>query len=132
MEANPSLPGETGKLGEVIAANYLRRNGYEILGANFFNKFGYRRGEIDVIARDPESEEIAFVEVKTRKCDKNHPSNPEAAITRSKYHKLSRVISDYLRKNKLEESDYRLDAITVEIDHETSIARLRHLKNIYY
>jgi putative endonuclease len=132
MDAKHNLPSETGKLGELIAANYLRENGYKILGANFFNSLGYRRGEIDIIAKDPQTGEIAFVEVKARKYKKAQSSNPESAITRSKYHKLSRIISSYLRKNNLEASDYRLDAITVILDTSAKKAQLRHLRNIYY
>jgi putative endonuclease len=132
MNENPGLPGEIGRLGETIATNYLRENGYEILGANFFNTLGYRHGEIDIIAKDLDSREITFVEVKTRKYKYGQSGSPELAITRSKYHKLSKIISSYLRKNKMEESDYRLDAITVILDTSVKKAQLRHLKNIYY
>ena len=132
MDANSRLPGEIGKLGETIATNYLRKSGYEILGVNFFNNLGYRRGEIDIIAKDMETGEITFVEVKTRKYRYGQSGSPESAITRSKYHKLSKIISNYLRKKKMEESDYRLDAITVMLDTSLKKAQLRHLKNIYY
>ena len=40
--------------------------GCEILEMNFENKFGYRLGEIDVVARDPKNNELIFAEVKTR------------------------------------------------------------------
>ena len=55
-----------GRTGEIIAANYLNRNGYRILDMNFENRLGYRIGELDIVAREESTGEIAFVEVKTR------------------------------------------------------------------
>ena len=67
-----------GKQGEIIAANYLQKNGYEILSMNFANDLGYRRGELDIVAKDPATEEIVFVEVKSRK-KSFHSSDPDAS-----------------------------------------------------
>jgi len=119
-----------GKQGEIIAANYLRKNGYEILSMNFANDLGYRRGELDIVAKDSKTGEVVFVEVKSQK--KNiYSRDPEQAITRQKYFRLSRIISNYLNKNKLQDSEYRLDAVSVEIDPEKRKASLKHLKHIY-
>ena len=46
---------------EKEAADYLRRQGYEILVMNYRN----RKGEIDIVARD--GDYLCFVEVKYRK-----------------------------------------------------------------
>ena len=122
---------ELGRQGEIIAANYLRKNGYEILTMNFKNDLGYRRGELDIVARDASTKEVVFVEVKTLK--KNYYSgNPEKAITRQKYQKLAKIISNYINRNKLNASAYRLDAISVEFDLKERKATLKHLKHIYY
>ena len=51
---------EIGYLGEDIAAEHLKKLGYEILERNFT----VRGGEIDIIAMDGET--LVFVEVKTR------------------------------------------------------------------
>mgnify|MGYP005831650207 CR=1 FL=1 len=123
---------EIGLLGETIAIDYLLKNGYEILETNFQNKLGYRVGEIDIIAREKETDEIAFIEVKTRKKGSWDSENPELAITRVKYKKLIRIIARYLRQKKLEDILHRLDAIAIEINMETRKAKLRHLKYIYY
>lgn len=123
---------ETGNLGERIAANYFLARGWEILEMNFENKFGYRLGEIDVVARDPKNNELIFAEVKTRQKGTSHSESPELAISRAKYRKLSKIISNYLRKNNLQDSNYRLDAIAIEIDAHSRKASLRHLKCIYY
>jgi putative endonuclease len=123
---------EIGNLGEQIAANYFKARGWEILEMNFENKQGYRLGEIDVIVRDPKNNEIIFAEVKTRQSGTSNSETPELAISRAKYRKLSKIISNYLRKNNLLDYNYRLDAIAIELDMKTRKANLRHLKCIYY
>jgi putative endonuclease len=132
MTSNLDPRKEIGKLGERIAANYFKARGCEILEMNFENKFGYRVGEIDVVARDVKNNEIIFAEVKTRQKGTSNSSAPEIAISRGKYRKLSKIISAYLRKNNLLGSNYRLDAIAIELDMKTRKANLRHLKCIYY
>ena len=130
--AKNTLQKEIGNLGERIAANYFLARGCEILEMNFENKFGYRLGELDVVARDLKTNEIIFAEVKTRKKGTSNSESPELAISRAKYRKLSRIISNYLRKNNMLYCDYRLDAIAIELDMQTRKASLRHLKCIYY
>jgi putative endonuclease len=121
-----------GKTGETVAANYLIKNGYSILEMNFQNNRGYRMGEIDIVAKDRETEEIVFAEVKTRQSGRNYSDHAELAINRSKYRKLSKIIFNYLRRNNMMDNDYRLDAISIEMDIKTRRAKLKHLKYIYY
>jgi putative endonuclease len=123
---------EIGTSGEKIAADYLSQNGYEILEMNFQNDVGYRVGEIDIIAREKETGEIVFVEVKARIKGGWNSENPELAITRAKFKKLTRIISRFLREKKMEDAPHRLDAIAIEMDMGTRKATLRHLKYIYY
>lgn len=120
-----------GSIGEKVAAGYLQKNGYELLDANFSNELGYRRGEIDIVAKDRENNELVFVEVKTRKRGP-YSTQPELAITQQKYRKLQKIISNYLNKNKLQDCNWRLDAIAIEMDTSSRKAKLRHLKYIYY
>jgi putative endonuclease len=121
-----------GKIGETVAANYLKSQGYRIDAANFSNEIGYRIGELDIVAYDPKSDEIVFVEVKTRQASAMGSLEPESAIDRAKYRKLSRIIGSYLRRNNLEDREYRLDAIAIELDINSQKANLKHLKYIYY
>ena len=122
---------EIGRTGEAIAASYLSKNGFDILDKNFLNSLGYRRGEIDIVARDPANMDLVFVEVKTRK-KSFYPTQPELAITRQKYQKLLRIIQSYLRKNNFHDQNWRLDAVAIEIDMSSRKAKLKHLKYIYY
>ncbi len=121
-----------GKDGETIAANFLQNIGYEILGRNFKNKNGRVIGEIDIVAKDKEMDEIVFVEVKTREYQKYKNTLPEENITPSKLKKLNKIATNYLQKNDLIDSNYRFDAISVWLDYKTRIAKIKHLKSIFY
>jgi len=120
-----------GRLGEEIAANFLRSHNYEIICLNFQNTSGRRLGEIDIIAKDLPSEELVFVEVKTRDYQKYGHTLPEENITREKLRKLQKIAQAYLRQNNLLDCDYRFDAISVWADTKTRLAKVKHLENIF-
>ena len=69
---------EIGKRGEQLAAEYLKNNGYKILDTNYQK----RKGEIDLIAYDPTSDEIVFIEVKARSSQSY--GYPEEAVNQNK------------------------------------------------
>jgi putative endonuclease len=119
----------TGKRGEKAAINYLKKQDYKILASNFFNASGRRLGEIDIVAKD--GHEIVFVEVKTRSTASSNSPLPEESITRAKLYKLNKAASFYISKNRLFDSPYRFDAITLIADKENTSATLRHIKNIF-
>ncbi|MDH4329944.1 MAG: YraN family protein [Candidatus Moranbacteria bacterium] len=118
-----------GELGEKLAAKHLKKKGYRILEFNFSNTQGRRLGEIDVIAKDGNS--IVFVEVKTRMVRPGEVVVPEENIDRRKLHKLEKIANFYLRKNKLTESDYRFDAVSVWLDEERRCEKIKHLESIF-
>lgn len=109
-----------GKLGERIAADYLRNRGYEIIGKNFRTRYG----EIDIIARHGRT--LVFIEVKSRSSVKF--GTPEESITLDKRNKLRLMSAYFLSKNKLQHEPHRIDAIGIIF--EGSKARLRHHKNV--
>ena len=55
---------EMGRAGEELAAKYLRKNGHKILYRNFRASHG---GEVDIVCRDRQHNELVFVEVKERR-----------------------------------------------------------------
>ena len=78
-----------GKFGEDYTAEFLEKNGYEILDRNYRN--GY--GEIDIIAK--KDEYIVFIEVKTRtSLDFGCPSE---AVGYTKQKKIRNLASFYLQ-----------------------------------
>ncbi|MFN8561045.1 MAG: YraN family protein [Anaerolineae bacterium] len=62
-----------GKRGEQIAADHLRRRGYELVASNW----RCRTGEFDLIARKDQT--LVFVEVRTRREGSTPPSRASAA-----------------------------------------------------
>lgn len=121
----------TGKIGERIATNFLQKHGYLILDLNFQNTSGRRLGEIDIVAQDEKEQELVFVEVKTRDAQKYGHTLPEENITYVKLRKMQRIAQDYLRKNNLLDTSYRFDAVSVWLNHETKMAKVKHLRNIF-
>lgn len=125
-----STNNSTGKIGEEVAVNYLKANDYKIMATNFKNNSGRRLGEIDIIAKDKNGE-LVFVEVKTREYQKYKNTLPEENITRAKLRKLSKIASAYLYQNNLKEANYRFDAISVWLDIETRLAKIKHIKSMF-
>jgi len=78
----------TGILGEKLAAEYLTRQGYEIIETNFRCK----EGEVDIIAK--EGEFLVFVEVRA-KHNRNY-GTPEESVTARKKQHLRNVAARYL------------------------------------
>lgn len=119
----------TGRLGEKIAAEYLKNKGYKILEKNFKNPLGRRLGEIDIIAR--KGKEVVFVEVKTKKPGRFEGAPPEERITPSKLHKLNKAGQFYIKSKNLWGADYRFDAVSVWLSADQKNAKIKHLENIF-
>ena len=106
---------ELGKTGEDFAAEYLEKQGYQILHRNW-SKGNY---EIDIVASI--EDEIVFIEVKTR--FNNLYSDPEDAVTNKKINHIIAAAGLYIKWFNVDLSA-RFDIISVlgnfpyfEIDH---------------
>ena len=113
---------EIGTKGELLAANFLKNKGYQILETN------WRTGkkEIDIIAESSDS--IVFVEVKTR-------SNfdfgfPEEAVTESKKKLLKFAAEDYFEQ-KQPQKNIRFDIISI-LQKGNNTAEIIHLIDAFY
>lgn len=95
----------TGKEGEKIAADFLKKNGYRIIDKNFRCPLG----EIDIVAREKSA--IVFVEVKTRQSSKL--GYPEQAVGIRKQKKMSQLALWYLQKRKLADISARFDVVAI-------------------
>jgi len=116
---------ELGNLGEKIALEYLKKNGYQILERNYQRKWG----EIDIIAQL--KEKIVFVEVKSK--SKGMASRPEENVNFFKQKRLIRAAESYLLERKIsQEKPWQIDVIAVELDLRNRRASLRHLKNVVF
>ena len=95
-----------GRAGEVKAAEFLKKKGYKILEKNYKTHIG----EIDLIAKDGDA--LVFVEVKTRINDDY--GAPSEAVNLKKQEKYYKVASEYLVRNKLNDSICRFDVVEIE------------------
>ena len=112
-----------GKLGEDIAVKYLEKHGYKILDRNYHKPWG----EIDIVAQ--QSDELVFVEVKAQ--NQAFEWRPEENITRHKKHQLSRIVTTYLKANKIpEDQNWRVDVLAITLDFKTKNASVEHIQNI--
>lgn len=121
-----------GNLGEKISANFLVAKGYSIIAKNYRKKLG----EIDIVAK--KKEKIHFVEVKTVSRDnllnpihkEMDAFRPEDNVHGWKQKRLARAIQCYIAQNKLGETEWQFDVITVFLDRKNKLARVKVLENI--
>ncbi len=110
---------ELGRLGELMAIDYLQRHGYRMVASNFTAPVGYnRRGlsisaEIDLVAYDETRSPfiLAFVEVKTR--TSAEVMRPEAAVDLRKQRQLVRAARIYRRLLSIEDEPFRYDVVSI-------------------
>ncbi|HAB54380.1 MAG: YraN family protein [Ignavibacteria bacterium RIFOXYB2_FULL_35_12] len=98
---------KTGDKGEELAVELLESKSYTIIKRNY----RYGKGEIDIIAKDPQEEGLVFIEVKSRKSLEY--GSPEEAITKNKIKQLKRIAELYLYENEIKEILCRFDVIAI-------------------
>ena len=109
-----------GKKNEIIAADYLKNKGYQILEMNYKNKIG----EIDIVAKDKDY--LVFVEVKARMSTAF--GDPAEAVTLEKQKKIFMVAQLYLITHGKTNANCRFDVIAVIGDENRQI---RHIQNAF-
>ncbi|MDQ5987256.1 MAG: hypothetical protein CSYNP_02993 [Syntrophus sp. SKADARSKE-3] len=98
----------TGKQGEDLAVQYLRKKGYRIVERNFRCPFG----EMDIVAR--QGNVLVFVEVRSRRSE-GWFGEPVESVGSIKQRKLSRIALAYLQKRNLLDCKARFDVVGVKI-----------------
>ena len=112
---------QTGKLGEKLASEYLKRKGYRILEQNYRTRYA----EIDLVAR--KKDVLVFVEVRTKIGEQF--GTPEETLNSRKLQKVKRNAFSYASRvkwNKL----YRVDAVCIVLAEDHTVQRLAHYENI--
>lgn len=107
-----------GQWGEKVASLQLEAAGYTIVERNW----RCRNGEIDLIARDGET--VVFVEVKTRRG--RDFGAPEEALTPRKAQKLLALGQQYIVDHELDDVNWRIDLVAVELDERGHLLRCEH------
>ena len=120
-ESRPDPRRRLGQWGEKVAALHLEAQGLLILERNW----RCRGGEIDLVARDGET--VVFVEVKTRRG--RDFGAPEEALTPHKTAKLMQLGQQYIADRELDNVDWRIDLVAVELDGSGKLLRCDHIPN---
>lgn len=122
-----SLHNEIGKIGEDLAREYLREQGYKIIEQNYKTKYA----EIDLIAQKPgnflSKSELIFVEVRTKIGEKF--GTPEDTINKAKLWKVLQNAKSYMGFAKWG-GPARIDAVCIVLRPDFSVLRLTHHENI--
>ena len=111
------------KIGEKLAVEHLKTQGYQILAENY----RFQRGEIDIIAKH--EERIVFVEVKTRRSLKY--GLPQSAVTVQKQRQISKIALAYLQKHNLIDTSCRFDVIAIQLTRDLELLRLEQIKSAF-
>lgn len=113
---------ELGFLAEGIVRHYLIKKGYKILAANYKMSFG----EIDIVAQ--KNSTVIFAEVKANK-NASPEFSPEIRVDYKKKNKLIKLATAYMLNQKMAESPWQIDIISVIFDLENKKANIKHFKN---
>lgn len=114
---------EIGALGEQLATNHLTGLGWTIVGRNWRCRYG----ELDVIAVDPTTNTVVFVEVKTRTGDGF--GGLAQAVTEQKARRLRRLAAMWLATQEQRWAAVRVDVIGVRIGRRRT-PEISHLQGI--
>ena len=112
---------EVGEMGENVAEDFLREEGYKILDKNYRTKYF----EIDIIAK--KKDVLHFVEVRTKTNEKF--GSPEETIDYKKKEKLLRSAKAYTTFNDCK-GKYQVDVICIVLDGLGNVDRLNYYQNI--
>ena len=108
-----------GKAGEILAVNFLAKQGFKIIEKNW--RFS-RLGEIDIIAKDKNT--LVFIEVKAR--TSSAFGEPLESVNEKKFDKMQRLAEIYLSQNKNHTYDgIRFDLIGILLKEKPEITYFR-------
>lgn len=116
-----------GARGERLAARYLKKRKYNVIGRNVRSGMG----EIDLVAIAPDKRTLVIVEVKTRRAPDAvtpHTPRPEDAITRDKRQRLLRLAQVEATRRGMDRAPLRIDVIAIDT-HDDKKPTLRHHEN---
>ncbi len=114
-----------GRWGEAVAAEYLRKKRYEVVGMNYRT----RMGEVDIIAENRRY--IVFVEVKTRKDDSF--AKAREYVDAEKQRRILSAAKSYLAHCGTEKQP-RFDVIEIyaPFGPDTKKPKIIHIENAFW
>jgi putative endonuclease len=114
---------QLGNFGELSVISYLEKNNYLIMSKGFI-LWG---GQIDIIAKDQSTNELVFVEVKTRTSEDWQSIDETFSYKQKKV--IRRTISKYLFGKDIEDSNWRIDHVALLVK-SGKVLRLEHYVNV--
>ena len=112
---------DTGILGEKLARDFLKKQGYRIQETNY----RCSEGEIDIVAKHKDS--LAFIKVRTRKSLEF--GSPEESVTAAKKEKLVTLALTYLQTHGNLPPFWRIDVIAIELNQRGKASRIELIEN---
>ena len=113
---------DLGKQGEGLAAQFLTKNGYEILDENWV----HGKAEIDLIAYI--NKQIIFVEVKTR--TSVNFGRPEDFVSEAKQKQMELAANEYIEIMN-HQGEVRFDIISVLFDKQNNYT-INHIQDAFW
>ncbi|HEX79176.1 MAG TPA: YraN family protein [Dehalococcoidia bacterium] len=113
--------GDTGRLGEKLAQEFLEKRGFCIIETN------YRcpEGEVDIVALQGGC--LVFVEVRTK--SSLVFGSPEESITRTKKRRLIATAHHYRQIHDQLPASWRIDLVAVKLDHKAKLSYIELIEN---
>jgi putative endonuclease len=117
---------EKGNMGEEIACQFLRKNGFIITDRNYYKKWG----ELDIVAK--KENELHFFEVKSvSRSFVSKSFRPEENVTLFKTKQLRKIIQSYLtEKSSGLDATFDFHVLCVFMNEKTRRARVQWIKNV--
>lgn len=115
---------DTGNWGELMAADYLRRQARFLI---LEQQWRHQHGEIDLICR--EGKVLVFVEVRLRTSEPD-PTATFFSIRKTKWRSLRRTAVAYLRQCNWPPAAARFDVIGIRRFSDGSIQDVQHWRNV--
>ena len=112
---------ELGKLGEELAVDFLKKEGYTILATNWI----FQKAEIDILAQKEDI--LAVVEVKTRSSIEF--GLPQDFVKQKKIQLLVKAVDAYVTLNEID-VNVRFDIIAIHKEKESFA--LEHLTDAFF
>ncbi len=110
-----------GKQGELLAMNYLKEQGYQIVRRNY----RYLQAEIDIIAR--KKDQLVVVEVKFRQ--RNFFEDLSQTVNKKKRNLLIMAADQFIQSHELD-LELRFDVITI-IQNDQGYT-IEHMESAFY
>ncbi len=112
-----------GATGERIAANHLEQRGMRIIERNVRR----REGEVDLIALEPSTETLVFVEVKLR--TSRQTGIAVEALSARKQQRLGQLAEIYAAEHPELPANLRIDLVAIDLGPDGSIDAIEHVRS---